>query len=61
MCVCVSSAQPTLPKLEETTDKAKVHGGLIRRKSTLPADFDTAVAIKQYHTVDKVLQPSKEA
>lgn len=34
---------------------------LIRRKSNLMGDMDTAMALKQYNTVDQVLQPSKEA
>ncbi len=34
--------------------------GMIRRKSYLPADYDTAMALQQYNTVDTVLSSSKE-
>lgn len=33
---------------------------LIRRKSALPQDFETTMALKNYHTVDTVLTTSKE-
>lgn len=61
------------PEISPPTDIAKApapassagQGGkprtLIRRKSDLPADFDTAMALKHYNTVDKVLQSSKES
>ena len=45
---------------EEPTPLQKAHM-LIRRKSYLPQDFETSVAIQQYNTVDKVLAPSKES
>lgn len=45
---------------EEPSPLQKAHM-LIRRKSYLPQDFETSVALQQYNTVDKVLTPSKEA
>ncbi len=56
---------PSPPEKEKLAEGKKEEPvkprSLIRRKSDLPADFDTAMALKHYNTVDKVLQPSKEA
>ena len=44
---------------DEPTPQQKAHM-LIRRKSYLPQDYDTVVALQQYHAVDQVLVTSKE-
>lgn len=49
-------------KGDKGSNKPKPPRSLVRRKSDLPlADFETAMALKHYNTVDKVLQPSKES
>ena len=44
---------------DEPTPQQKSHM-LIRRKSYLPQDYDTVVALQQYHAVDQVLVTPKE-
>ena len=51
---------PEIPAEEKKKEEPVKPRSLLRRKSDLPADFDTAMALKHYNTVDKVLKPSKE-
>lgn len=44
----------------DSSEEQKAGRSMIRRKSYLPADFDTAMALQQYHTVDSVLPSSQE-
>lgn len=50
----------TIQDSPDSAAGAKPGRTMIRRKSYLPADFDTAMALQQYHTVDTVLPSSKE-
>lgn len=52
---------PVNPVSTEEAGSAPVKSHiLIRRKSGLPGDLDTVMALKQYSTVDRVLPPSNE-
>ena len=62
----VNNAPTDQSAVEEArgVDNSKVAPGkrqFIRRKSGLPGDMETVLAMRQYNTVDKVLQPSKES
>ncbi|XP_064403531.1 serine/threonine-protein phosphatase 2A 56 kDa regulatory subunit gamma isoform-like [Halichondria panicea] len=55
--------EPHNKTIQENPDSAsgpKPGRSMIRRKSYLPADYDTAMALQQYNTVDSVLPSSQE-
>lgn len=49
------------PEEEAENGEAPKPHNLIRRKSYLPTDYETAMALQHYNPVDNVLTSSKES